>query len=49
MDYRSQIMNKRYFLASVGAVAAFAALSKFTGLPGALQPADQLRNPDKSG
>ncbi len=33
-------MNRRYFLSTVGAVGAFAALSKFTGLAGALLPAD---------
>ena len=32
-------MNRRYFLSTVGAVGAFAALSKFTGLAGALLPA----------
>ena len=33
-------MNRRYFLSMVGAVGAFAALSKFTGLAGVLLPAD---------
>ncbi len=33
-------MNRRYFLSTVGAVGAFAAFSKFTGLAGALLPAD---------
>jgi peptide-methionine (R)-S-oxide reductase len=33
-------MTRRYFLSAVGAVGAFAALSKFTGLAGALLPAD---------
>jgi peptide-methionine (R)-S-oxide reductase len=33
-------MNRRYFLSTVGAVGAFAALSKFTGIAGALLPAD---------
>jgi len=33
-------MNRRYFLSAVGAVGAFAVLSKFTGLAGALLPAD---------
>jgi peptide-methionine (R)-S-oxide reductase len=32
-------MNRRYFLSTVGAVGAFAALSKFTGLAGVLLPA----------
>ncbi|MDQ1638640.1 MAG: peptide-methionine (R)-S-oxide reductase [Pyrinomonadaceae bacterium] len=32
-------MNRRYFLSTVGAVAGFAAFSKFTGLAGALLPA----------
>jgi peptide-methionine (R)-S-oxide reductase len=39
-------MNRRYFLSTagaVGAVGAFAALSKFTGLAGALLPADYHR------
>jgi hypothetical protein len=40
-------MNRRYFLASVGAAGAFAALFKFTGLAGALLPADQLRNRER--
>jgi peptide-methionine (R)-S-oxide reductase len=34
------MMNRRYFLSTVGAVGAFVALSKFTGLAGALLPAD---------
>jgi hypothetical protein len=33
-------MNRRYFFSTLGAVGAFAALSKFTGLAGALLPAD---------
>ncbi len=33
-------MNRRYFLSTVGAVGVFAALSKFTGLAGALLPAN---------
>ena len=33
-------MNRRYFLSTVGAVGAVAALSKFTGLAGVLLPAD---------
>jgi peptide-methionine (R)-S-oxide reductase len=33
-------MNRRYFLLTVGAVGAFAAFSKFTGLAGGLLPAD---------
>ncbi len=33
-------MNRRYFLSTVGAVGAVAALSKFTGLAGALLPVD---------
>jgi peptide-methionine (R)-S-oxide reductase len=32
-------MNRRYFLSTVGAVGAFAALSRFTGLAGRLLPA----------
>jgi peptide-methionine (R)-S-oxide reductase len=32
-------MNRRYFLSTVGVVGAFAALSRFTGLAGALLPA----------
>jgi peptide-methionine (R)-S-oxide reductase len=32
-------MDRRYFLSTVGAVGAFAALSKFTGLPRVLLPA----------
>ena len=32
-------MNRRYFLSTIGAVGAFAALSKFTGLAGVLLPA----------
>jgi peptide-methionine (R)-S-oxide reductase len=32
-------MNRRYFLSTVGAVGALAALSKFSGLAGALMPA----------
>jgi peptide-methionine (R)-S-oxide reductase len=34
-------MNRRYFLLTVGAVGAFAALSKFTGLAGVLLRADK--------
>lgn len=34
-------MNRRYFLSTVGAVGAIAALSKFTGLVGVLLPAEQ--------
>ena len=34
-------MNRRYFLSTVGAVGALAAVSKFTGLAGALRPAQQ--------
>jgi peptide-methionine (R)-S-oxide reductase len=33
-------MNRRYFFSTVGAVGAVAALSKFTGLAGALLPPD---------
>src|SRR5216683_4944432 len=45
-------MNRRYFLATVGAVGAFAAFSKFTGLAGALLPAgdhDASGNPAVAG
>ena len=41
-------MNRRYFLSTVGAMGAFAALSKFTGLAGVLLPAgnhDATGNP----
>jgi hypothetical protein len=34
------MMNRRYILSTVGVVGAFVALSKFTGLAGALLPAD---------
>lgn len=45
-------MNRRYFLSTVGAVGAVAALSKFTGLAGALLPAgkhDATGNPAVDG
>ncbi len=35
-------MNRRYFLSTVGAVGAFAALSRFTGLAGVLLPGDHV-------
>jgi peptide-methionine (R)-S-oxide reductase len=45
-------MNRRYFLSTVAAVGAFAALSKFTGLAGVLLPAgnhDAIGNPAVAG
>ena len=45
-------MNRRYFLSTIGAVGAFAALSKFTGLAGVLLPAgdhDATGNPAAGG
>jgi peptide-methionine (R)-S-oxide reductase len=47
-----EIMNRRYFLLTAGVVGAFAALSKFTGLAGALLPTgnhDATGNPAAAG